>query len=70
MRLSKWGGRLSYRQYIAAKFGIRAFVLAEAATGYVYCHHIYTGDEQAAAAAAVFITKNTFSCVRSYPFYN
>ena len=35
----------------AAKYGIKTFVLAEAATGYVYCPHTYTGDEKDAAAA-------------------
>ena len=62
--LSKWRGRLSFRQYIpskAAKYGIKAFVLVKAATGYVYCHHIhvYTGNEKdAAAAAGMSITEN------------
>ena len=65
--LSKWRGRLSFRQYIpskAAKYGIKAFVLAEAATGYVYCHHIYTGNEKdAAAAAGMSITENIVMCL-------
>ena len=49
--LDKWRGRVSFRQYItskAAKYGITAFVLAEAATGYIYCHYIYTGNEKEA----------------------
>ena len=44
--LDKWRGRVSFRQYItskAAKYGITAFVLAEAATGYIYCHYIVLG---------------------------
>ena len=65
--LSKWRGRLSFRQYIssiAAKNGIKAFVLAEAATGYVYCHHIYRGNEKdAAAAAGMSITENIVMCL-------
>ena len=65
--LSKWRGRVSFRQYIpskAAKYGIKAFVLAEAATGYVYCHHIYTGNEkEAAAAAGMSITENIVMCL-------
>ena len=38
--------------------------MAEAATGYVYCHHIYTGNEKdAAAAAGMSITENIVVCL-------
>ena len=46
--LSHWRGRVSFRQYIPSKrarYGIKAYVLAESETGYVYDHHIYTGEQ-------------------------
>ena len=47
--LSHWRGRVSFRQYIPSKRtrnGITAHVRTKSETGYVYDHHIYTGEEQ------------------------
>ena len=60
--LSHWRGRVSFRQYILSKrarYGIKAYVLAESETGYVYDHHIYTGEEQQnAILVGLSITEN------------
>ncbi|XP_067945350.1 piggyBac transposable element-derived protein 4-like [Watersipora subatra] len=52
--LSHWHSRVSFRQYIPSKrarYGIKAYVLSESESGYVYNHHVYTGQEQNNAIA-------------------
>ena len=60
--LSHWRGRVSFRQYIPSKrtrYGIKAHVLAESGTGYVYDHRIYIGEEQQnAISVGLSITEN------------
>ena len=40
-------GRLGFIQYMPkkpTKWGLKAFVLSDACTGYIYSWHLYTGD--------------------------
>lgn len=62
MKHSVIGAAVSFRQYIPSKrarYGIKAYVLSESESGYVYEHNIYVGQEQEnAAAAGLSITEN------------